>query len=277
MVLTNKRSHLGIFLTLAILALTGCTQFLGGKAEVPQRRLFMINVEPLRNSLEKSARPYALQVQNKNFEVSRAYNRNEIIVRRDQYELQRDTQHHWMERPGDMFTAIIKQYLRHADLFTYVGGDRDFYERRPQYVLNGTVKALERFDSGDVWAAHLAMTMELVRQEDGQVIWQTDFDEERINGARMGVGRYVRVFKQGRKLFRCHTIESGICDPRQMEQTIRQIDFTFLQKERNEANETLEILNSSGNEQTIASAPDTTLLIETDSHDYELLPGKLAP
>jgi len=261
-VLTNKRSHLGIFLTLAILALTGCTQFLGGKAEVPQRRLFMINVEPLRNSLEKSARPYALQVQIKNFEVSRAYNRNEIIVRRDQYELQRDTQHHWMERPGDMFTAIIKQYLRHADLFTYVGGDRDFYERRPQYVLNGTVKALERFDSGDVWAAHLAMTMELVRQEDGQVIWQTDFDEERT------------VFFSAMK----HTVAAfSAILAQQMEQTIRQIDFTFLQKERNEANETLEILNSSGNEQTIASAPDTTLLIETDSHDYELLPGKLAP
>jgi hypothetical protein len=51
--------------------------------------------------------------------------------------------------------------LRQANLFTFVGGDRDFYASRPDYVLSGRVKALERFDSGDVWAARLHINIQL--------------------------------------------------------------------------------------------------------------------
>ena len=248
-------------LLLLATSLAGCTQFLGGNAELPQRRWFKVNVEPMRNALENSERPYPFQMQIKSFDVSRAYNRNELIVRRDQYELQRDNLHHWMERPGDMFTDVVKQYLRQADLFTYIGGDRDFYERRPQYLLSGTIKAIERFDSGDVWAAHLAMSMELVRQEDGKVIWQDDFDAERT------------VFFPEMK----HTVAAfSAILAEQMKKYIRQIDFVFLNKQRVGANgDGLPTITTDVD--TNGALQDTSLRIDTDASDYELLPGKLAP
>ena len=257
----NKRTRLLGFIFILASLLPGCTQLLGGKAALPQRRLYMVDVEPMRNNLENSERPYAFQVQIKGFEAPRAYNRKEIIVRRDKYELQHDNYHHWTERPGDLFTDVVRQYLHQANLFTYIGGDRDFYERRPQYVLSGTVKTIERFDSGDVWAAHLAMTMELVRQEDGKVIWQTNFDEERT------------VFFPEMK----HTVAAfSAILAEQMKKSIRQIDFVFLNKQRSDLNGALEELSSSGNGSTISN-PDTTLLIETNSNDYEIIPGKLTP
>ena len=256
-----NRSARACGLLLLATSLAGCTQLLGGNAELPQRRWFKVNVEPMRNALENSERPYPFQVQIKSFDVSRAYNRNELIVRRDQYELQRDNLHHWMERPGDMFTDVVKQYLRQADLFTYIGGDRDFYERRPQYLLSGTIKAIERFDSGDVWAAHLAMSMELVRQEDGKVIWQDDFDAERT------------VFFPEMK----HTVAAfSALLAEQMKKYIRQIDFVFLNKQRVGANsDGLPAIITDGD--TTAALQDTSLRIDTDASDYELLPGKLAP
>ena len=258
----NKHLLLWGFITMSISLLSGCSQLLGVKAELPQRRLYMVDVEPMRNDLENSTRPYAFQIQIKGFEAPRAYNRKEIIVRRDQYELQHDNFHHWTERPADLFTDVVKQYLRQANLFTYIGGDRDFYERRPQYVFNGRIKAIERFDSGDVWAAHLAMTMELVRQEDGQVIWQTDFDEER------------NVFFPEMK----HTVSAfSVILGEQMKKSIRSIDFVFLNQQRSSVNEALEELTSSTNGLNAASEPDTTLLIDTDSNDYEIIPGKLSP
>ena len=257
-----RRIHsLGLVL-LSTLLLPGCTQLIGGNAELPQRRWFKVNIEPMRNDIENSERPYAFQVQIKGFDVSRAYNRNEVIVRRDQYELQRDNLHHWMERPGDMFTDVVKQYLRQADLFTYIGGDRDFYERSPQYVISGTIKAIERFDSGDVWAAHLAMTMELVRQEDGQVIWQTDFDEERT------------VFFPEMK----HTVAAfSVILGQQMQEAIRSIDFVFLNKQRTNLDKTLGNFSSTTDGLRAVSISDSTLMTETDSNDYEIIPGKLTP
>lgn len=234
-----------------VVALSGCAQLLGGETKLPQKRYFKLPIEPLRGSLDGSERPYPFQVQVKGFEVPRAYDRTHIIRRRDQYELRRDNLHHWMERPGDMITDAVKQYLRQADLFTYVGGDRDFFERRPDYVLSGSVKAIELFDSGDLWAAHLVMTMELVRQADGKVIWQDDFDEEK------------QVFSPAM----IHTVAalSGILGQR-MQKAIEVIDFKFLNKQRPAP--------AAPSGETAPAARDTVL--QTESDHYELIPGKLA-
>ena len=232
--------------------LSGCAQLLGGDTKLLQRRYFKLPIEPLRGVVEDSERPYPFRLQVKGFEVSRAYDRTNIIRRRDQYELQRDNLHHWMERPSDMITDVVKQYLRQADLFTYVGGDRDFFEHRPDYVLSGSVKAIECFDSGDLWAAHLVMTMELVRQEDGKVIWQDDFDDEK------------QVFSPAM----VHTVValSGILGQR-MQKAIGEIDFKFSNKQRPAP------IASDG--ETAPAARDTVLQTEADY--YELIPGKLAP
>lgn len=231
--------------------LAGCAQMLGGDTKLPQRRYFKLHIEPLRGSVEDSERPYPFQVQVKGFEVSRAYDRPQIIRRRDQYELRRDNFHQWMERPGDMITDAVKQYLRQADLFTYVGGDRDFFEHRPDYVLSGAVKAIERFDSGDLWAAHLVMTMELVRQDDGKVMWQADFDEEK------------QVFSPAM----IHTVAalSGILG-QQMKKAIEEIDFKFSNKQRPAP--------VAPDGETAPAARDT---VQTEADYYELIPGKLAP
>jgi ABC-type uncharacterized transport system auxiliary subunit len=245
---------------LCALLCSGCAQILGGNAELPQRRFYDFGAEVVRSGLADSERPYAVRVQIKTFDVQRAYNRTELVFRRDEYELHRDPLHSWVTRPGDLFTDAIQQYLRQADLFTYVGGDRDFYDYRPDYILTGSVKALERFDSGDVWAAHLAMSMELVRQEDALVIWQKDFDEER------------QVFFPEMK----HTVAafSQILS-QQMEASMREIDFLFLNMERgNQAGsvrvDSLSLLEPDLSEQEADNR------IDTDEQDYELLPGKIA-
>ena len=256
---TNRAYHYGQSLLLAV-GLAGCAQLLGGNAELVQKRFYTINTERLGNGLENSERPYPFRVQIKGFEVPRAYDRSQIIIRRDQYELQLDKLHNWMERPSDMFTDRIKQYLRQANLFAYIGGDRDFYDNRPDYTLTGTIKAIERFDSGDIWAAHLAMTIELVRQEDGKVIWQTDFDQERtvfFPEMKLTVSAFSTIFGQ------------------QMEKSMREIDFVFLNNQRVGANRGLTDLPTLSNGET--AVHDTALRIDTDSNDYELIPGKLAP
>lgn len=250
--LTSRMRRCAQALVLAA-ALAGCAQLLGGDTKLPQRRYFKLAIEPLRGSLEDSARPYPFRVQVKDFEVPRAYNRTHLIRRRDQYELQRDNLHHWMERPGDMITDAVKQYLRQAELFSYVGGDRDFFERRPDYVLSGSVKAIERFDSGDLRVAHLVMTMELVRQADGQVIWQDDFDEER------------QVFSAQMQ----HTVAAlSLILVQQMEKAIRALDFAFGQQQGTPAVPPA---------RPLPAAQDTTAPPPRDTGYYEILPGKRAP
>lgn len=256
----NKRSILYLLPLLPAL-LASCAQLLGGNAELPQRRFYDFKAEPIRDALSNSERPYPVQVQIKPFSVQRAYNRTEIIFRRDQYELHRDPLHSWITRPGDLFTDAILQYLREANLFTYIGGDHDFYERRPDYVLSGTVKAIERFDSGDVWAAHLAITMQLVRQEDSFVIWQKDLDEERtvfFPAMKHTVAAFSQILSQ------------------HMESSMREIDFVFLNMKRGNDEAIPADLDSLVIGQTESKSDTLRAEQETDDKDYELLPGKLA-
>jgi hypothetical protein len=63
----------------------------------------------------------------------------------------------------------------------------------------------------------------------------------------------------------------------QMKKSIRSIDFVFLNQQRSSLNEALGELTSSTNGLNATSEPDTTLLIDTDSNDYEIIPGKLSP
>ena len=243
-----------------VIFLTSCSQFFGGKAELPQRRFFDFRAEPLRLNSDDTERPYATQVQVKSFEVQRAYNRNEIIFRRDQYELHRDPLHSWITRPGDLFTDAIQQYLQAADLFTYIGGDKDFYDRRPDYILSGTVNALERFDSGDIWAAHLAISMKLIRQQDALVIWQKDFDQER------------QVYFPEMK----HTVAafSQLLNI-QMEICIREIDFLFFNMNRGKIENQILFNSITDLEKTDQNLNELSGGKEINS-DYELLPGKIA-
>ena len=109
----------------ALLALLGmgCTQLIGGKAEIRQNRLYLIEAKTIRSFLEGSERPYPLVVEIETFSVARAYNRNEIIFRRNELEIQLDKGHTWAVRPADMITDAVGQYLERLK-FVLVGRTR---------------------------------------------------------------------------------------------------------------------------------------------------------
>ena len=58
---------------------------------------------------------------------------------------------------------------------------------------------------------------------------------------------------------------------------MREIDFVFLNNQRVGANGALTGLPILPNGETAPASQDTALLIDTDSNDYKLIPGKLAP
>lgn len=167
-----------VLAALAVLAgLTGCAQLLGGKAEIPQRREFIIIPLPVEVPLEGSERPYPYRVQINEIQVPPRYERNQIVFRLSEYELKKDRVHTWSARPSEMLTDAIEAYFVEARLFTLTS--RDFLTT-PDFTLSGTVQAIERFDSGDEWRARLAMSLKLVDEKDKSVFWEASFDDELV-------------------------------------------------------------------------------------------------
>ena len=243
-----------------LLLLSNCTGLLGGKADIPERRKFNLVTHRLQLRLKDSKRPYPYDLQIKRFAVPYIYDRDRIVFRLSPYENKDDRWNVWAERPSQHVTDVIEQYLEGANLFSRIS--QVYLDDRPDYVLTGTVKAMERFDSGDLWFAHLAMTARLVDNKTNAVIWTEEFDEtQRVY--RPDMASTIEIMSQVLRT--------------EVEKWIKDIDFKFMNKLRvEEGEEVLERELSNTNGVANVALEDTLERHGPDS-DYELIPGKLAP
>ena len=258
-----KHLCLPLFVLPLIIALNGCTQLIGGKTDIPERRKFTLVNHPLRLSLKGSKRPYPFSIQVQKFIVPGIYDRDQIVFRLSKYEIKDDKYHLWANRPSKMLTDIVGQYLNDVTLFTQIG--QEFLDKRPDYILNGTVKAIERFDSGDLWYAHLSMSLTLVDTKTNEVFWASEFDER------------PRVYFKDM----AYSVEalSHILHE-QMGQIISEMDFKFLHKMRQAEGKSTGNIKMEADGQSPESTEaknDTLPLLFAPNPDYEIIQGKLAP
>ena len=258
-----KHLRLLLFVLTLIMALNGCAQLIGGKTDIPERRKFTLVNHPLRLSLKGSKRPYPFSIQVQKFIVPGIYDRDQIVFRLSEYEIKDDKYHLWANRPSKMFTDIVGQYLNDVTLFTQI--DQEYLDKRPDYILSGTVKAIERFDSGDLWFAHLSLSLKLVDTKTNEVFWDREFDERpRVYFKDMAYS--VEALSQI-----LHKL---------MEQSISEIDFKFLHKMRQPGGQPIEeiALEQNGQSPEFTKAHNDTLHnLFAPSPDYEIIQGKLAP
>ena len=86
--------------------------------------------------------------------------------------------HRWAESPTFMVQSLLLRQLRGARLFTAIVPYRA--QKGLDYVLRGRLLALEEVDSGPSnIIARFGLELELVRQEDGQVVWTGRAQRER--------------------------------------------------------------------------------------------------
>ena len=238
----------------------GCTQLIGGKTVVPETRKFIVEAETLRLSLPHSQRPYPYRVAIEKFIVSRVYDKNQIVFRLSPHEMREDRYHRWAVRPSEMITDAVEAYLKmNPALFLDIR--QQFLDVEPDLTLQGTVKAIERFDSGDLWIARLAMSMQLM-DKSNKVIWRADFDEERQV--------YIEDFS--------HTVETlrQILRTR-MVRYIRELDRHFLIQKLQREGKPYEFLLDEEVMGELEAAADTVNASPAANPDYEIVPGKLAP
>ena len=105
------------------------------------------------------------------------YEKFQIVVRRNPYELQYSDVNVWAVKPNRMVSDMIARALVDAEVFTAVG--RELGELRPDYILGGDLHAIEVYDSEDVWFAHLSLSLALTRYSSGETLLSYSFDERR--------------------------------------------------------------------------------------------------
>ena len=240
-------------------AFPSCTSLIGGKAEIRENRKFIIESGQLSLNLPNSERPYALHVEVGKFDVSRVYDRNQIILRQSAEEVREKAYHSWAVRPSEMITDAVEGYLKEARLFTDIR--QDFVDVIPDYRITGTVKSLERLDSGDQWYANFRLSVQLVDGRN-EVVKRWDFDDE---AERVYHRDFVHTVTAFNELLR-----------RYMYRVIRDMDHMFLirklQRENRPYQHILDVPNGRASAAADTVVSDSTR--DAPHPDYEIIPGK---
>ena len=240
---------------------SGCTSLFAGKAEVPERRKFIIQEKPLGLNLPYSERPYELKVQIERFAIAKFYERDQIIFRLSPEEIRDDRYNLWAVRPSEMITSAVAGYLRTANLFTDFRPD--FLDATPEFTLTGTIDAIERFDSGDRWWARLDGSLRLVDGE-GRIFWHHRFDPNEMEVFERDMAFTAQGMNQ---ILRQNMVDA-----------VRSLDRALLLRKASAEGRDLKGLLEEENGNGVALVTvDETEEVPRETEDYIVVPGKLAP
>lgn len=139
-----------------------------------QRRFFVLHTGPIGSALG-AVIPGTVRVRNLDSEST--YDKFQIVVRRNPYELTYRETDVWAVKPNRMVSDSLARRLQEYGLFS--GVTRELGEQRPDYSLGGDLHAIELYDSGDRLYAHLSMTLTLASFRTGEVMWTYSYDQRR--------------------------------------------------------------------------------------------------
>ncbi len=164
------------FRTLCLALLAGA--WLLGSLEAcnppPQRRYYVL-AYPLPSAEDVAnvaTHPATLRV--RPFNVALAYDRPQIVYRQSPFEFNYYTFRLWSAKPQKMVREVLARHLQAARVVEEVV--LEIGERPPAYELGGELLAIEEYDAGDVWFAHLSMRLWLARYSNKQIVWTHFFD-----------------------------------------------------------------------------------------------------
>jgi ABC-type uncharacterized transport system auxiliary subunit len=160
-----------LFIGLMTLLLIGCTR-------VPVKQYYVLNYSPAseRDRLNPGAYPCTIRL--REFDVEEAYSRPQIVYRQSPFQLRYYVYRVWAVKPERMITDLFQKHLLNANLVSNVV--RRFDEgNKPDYEISGIIEAIEEYDSDELWFAHIALRINLIRVKDSRTMYSRRFDHRK--------------------------------------------------------------------------------------------------
>jgi len=158
-----------LVLGLIVLMFMSCSFF----GSVKENSYYQLDYVPTPKEMHnESTYPYSVRI--KDFDVSEAYRRNNIVYRQSPFQLRFYNYELWAVKPEYLVSDMLFRHFSAARIFSDVRRSIDVEE--PDFTISGTIRALEEYDNQDEWYAHLAMNMHLQENRTKRVLWSREWD-----------------------------------------------------------------------------------------------------
>jgi len=109
-----------------------------------------------------------------NTKVPPAFAQLRIAVRKRSNEISYYQYHYWAMNPSDNLTALLANQVEMSRIFAH--SRSGLLKQIPEYQIKSKVYNLEALDNGDIYYAHLQMTVELINYESQTLMVTHSFD-----------------------------------------------------------------------------------------------------
>lgn len=118
--------------------------------------------------------PYRVEVSNSR--ISRVYDRNQLVFRYSQHQIEYSSTDLWAVRLSSAVPDVITNHLIRYN--TFMTTQRDFLIERPHYEVITNVNQIEMLQSDFYYGAHVSMDIILRRAEDMEYVVRHSFNRE---------------------------------------------------------------------------------------------------
>lgn len=115
--------------------------------------------------------PYRLQV--KEFTINRAYDNSRIVIRPSAHKILYDRYSLWALRPQQSFADLLIQHINRLQLFNSC--QKRFLHKKPDYLIQGQIKKIEKYENPDITRADLQFKIEMYDLETDKVVLCKEF------------------------------------------------------------------------------------------------------
>jgi len=151
---------------------------IAGCASAPIKQYYTMNYIPEPMARKRNPSPYPYTIRIKTFQIEEAYARPQIVYRKSPFEMQYYFYRVWAVKPTHMITDLVEKHLVASGLVSNV--IRRFDEGpKPDFELSGKIEAIEEYNNENVWFAHLAFRLQLVRLSDNRTVYSRRFDDRK--------------------------------------------------------------------------------------------------
>lgn len=166
-----NRNNLPAAIGLTALLFFGCV-----KLQVKQYYLLNYSPSSSRDRLNPGVYPCIIRL--REFDIEEAYTQSQIVYRQSPFQLRYYVYRVWAVKPQRMVTDLLHKHLLIANLVRNVV--RRFDEgNKPDYEISGIIEAIEEYDSDELWFAHTALRINLIRMKDGRIMYSRRFDQRK--------------------------------------------------------------------------------------------------
>ena len=130
----------------------------------------------LRPVIAENQPPLPYRVRVRDLDFPRVIDRNRIIYRYSPNQINYFRYQQWAIPPRTMLSDTIAHHVGASGVFAEVR--RNYLDQAPDFEISGALSALERLESGDFGAAHLALRLELIDRSTGRVLVAHEFDRQ---------------------------------------------------------------------------------------------------